>query len=643
MKLLLKLAVRSRKHLSLLIATFLTLIALTVASQMEMFALGIMSNSGADFFTLFSKNQDKLISQNVVTLDEVQSRWAEIDQKNRGEITKQDVASYLSSKKETNPLNWVFNKVKKRLDVASNFSLLVIMLISVAIFKAVWLFASRYMTQLLAIRISRDLRQYYFEHIQALPMSFYHQYNIGTLSSRVVGDAAQISQSINSCLTNYLQSPFTITTCLLTCFFLSWKLSMVIFFGVPLIILPIVFLARRVKRVSRQLQRNQERFASVLIDFLAGIQTVKIFSMELFSLKKYKEQNDRMAVLESKTAKYGLLTRPILHAITTLCLAIVVLFGLHTLGMPVSELIVFCALLHLSYEPVKKFAEENANIQRGIVAAERMFEVLNIKPHIEDKDGALTLESFNDTIEFSHVWFRYEGDWVLKDLSFTVKKGETVAIVGPTGAGKSTIVQLLPRLYDVEKGEIRIDGKPITEYTQASLRNTIAFVSQKPFLFCDTVAANIAFGRDFPPTEIVNAAKRAHADEFIQNLPEKYDTMLAEAGQNLSGGQQQRLAIARALVKNAPILILDEATSALDALSENRIKKAISELHGEVTQIIIAHRLATIEHADRIIYLEHGTKLAEGTRQELLESCTPFRLMWEAMFRIKESEEKALL
>lgn len=643
MKLLLKLAVRSRKHLSLLIATFLTLIALTIASQMEMFALGIMSNSGADFFTLFSsKNQEKLTSQNSITFEEVQKRWGEIEQKNPGEVTKQEVAAYLATKKETNPLNWALNKVKNKLDISSNFSFLVVMLICVALFKACWLFASRYMTQLLAIRISRDLRQYYFEHIQSLPMSFYQQYNIGTLSSRVVGDAAQISQSLNSCLTNYLQSPFTITSCLLTCFYLSWKLSMVIFFGVPLIIIPIVFFARRVKRVTRQLQRNQERFASVLIDFLAGIQTVKIFSMELFSLKKYKEQNDRMAVLESKTAKYGLLTRPILHAITTLCLAIVVLFGLHTLGMPVSELIVFCALLHLAYEPVKKFAEENSNIQRGVVAAERMFEVLNIRPHIEDKDGALTLSSFNDTIEFKNVWFRYEGDWILKDLSFTVRKGETVAIVGPTGAGKSTIVQLLPRLYDVEKGEIRIDGKPITEYTQSSLRNTIAFVSQKPFLFCDTVAANIAFGRDFPTTEIENAAKRAHADEFIQNLSDKYNTVLAEAGQNLSGGQQQRLAIARALVKNAPILILDEATSALDALSENRIKKAISELHGEVTQIIIAHRLATIEHADRIIYLEHGVKIAEGTRQELLESCPPFRLMWEAMFRIRESQEAAV-
>jgi len=640
MKLLLKLAIRSRKHLSLLIATLLTLIALTIASQMEMFALGVMANTGSDFFSMFGKEKpESPYSNSVVTLQQVQEKWGEIDRKNTGEITKQDAANYLTKRKDKNPLSWALAKSKQKFQISSNFTAMIWMLIFVAIFKAVWLFASRYTTQILAIRVSRDLRQYYFEHIQSLPMSFYQQYNIGTLSSRIVGDAGQISLSINSCLTNYLQSPFMIITCLIGCFILSWKLSLVIFIGVPLIIIPIVFFARRVKRVTRQLQRNQERFASVLIDFLAGIQTVKIFSMEHFSLKKYKEQNDRTAILEGKTAKYGLLTRPVLHAITTMCLAIVVLFGLYTLGISISQLLVFCGLLHLAYEPVKKFAEENANIQKGIVAAERMFEVLDIKPHIEDKKTAVELTGFQKTIEFDHVWFRYKGDWVLKDVSFTIRKGETVAIVGPTGAGKSTIVQLLPRLYDIEKGEIRIDGKSLANYTQKSLRDTISFVSQKPFLFCDTIAANIAYGLDFSREEIESAAKRAHAAEFIEQLPDTYDTMLAETGQNLSGGQQQRLAIARALVKDAPILILDEATSALDALSENRIKNAISELHGEVTQILIAHRLATIEHADRIIYLEHGKKIAEGTREELLESCTPFRLMWEAMFRIKQTEK----
>lgn len=631
MKLLLKAALRSRQHLSLLIITFVTLLCLTVASQMEMFALGVLSNNGADFFALFSE-QAVDGARDSVSLHTVEAKWSEINTNGTGIITKQQAAAYLAAK-ETNPLNWLLREFRQHFQFASNINALVIILVCVAVFKAIWLFASRYTTQLLSIRVSRDLRQQYFEHIQALPMSFYQKHNIGSLSSRVVGDAGQIATSINSWLTNYLQTPFTIVTCLSMCFYLSWQLSLVIFFGVPLIVLPIVFLARRVKRVSRQLQTNQERFANVLIDFLAGIQTVKIFSMEAFSLKKYKEQNDRMAVLEGKTAKYGLLTRPILHAVTTLCLASVVLFGLYTLGMSLSQLIVFCGLLQLVYEPVKKFADENANIQRGVVAAERMFEVLHLKPDIEDRKGAIEFSGFTSSIEFDHVWFRYQGEWVLKDVSFTVSKGETVAIVGPTGAGKSTIVQLIPRLFEVQQGEIRINDKPLCAYTQKSLREQIAFVSQKPFLFFDTVAANIAFGRNFSRERIENAAKRAHAEEFISRLPQKFDSMLAEAGQNLSGGQQQRLAIARALVKEAPILILDEATSALDSISELHIKKAISSLHGEVTQILIAHRLSTIEHADKIIYLEQGVKIAEGTRDVLLKTCDPFRRMWEALYR----------
>jgi ABC-type multidrug transport system fused ATPase/permease subunit len=641
MKLLLKAALRQRKHLSLLVTTFLTLLALTIASQFEVFAIGVLSNTGADFFALFSGQADEVRQvADSISLTDVQARWSEIDTQNTGAITKQMASTYMAERKELNPLMWIMQKVKSEFSIDNNINVLVTVLLSVAVFKAIWLFASRYTTQLLAIRISRDLRQQYFEHIQSLPMSFYQQHNIGSLSSRVVGDAGQIASSINSFLTNYLQTPFTIVSCLGMCFFLSWKLSMVIFFGVPLIVIPIVFLARRVKRVSRQLQSNQERFASVLIDFLAGIQTVKIFAMELFSLKKYKEQNDRMAVLEGKTAKYGLLTRPILHAVTTLCLAGVVLFGLYTLHMSVSQLIVFCALLQLVYEPVKKFADENGNIQRGVVAAERMFEVLHMKPHIEDKEGAIVLPTFNDVIEFDRVWFRYHGEWVLKDLSFTVKKGQTVAIVGPTGAGKSTIVQLLPRLYDPQKGEIRIDGRPLTDYTQRSIRENISFVSQKPFLFFDTVAANIAYGCDFTMEEIESAAKRAYADEFIERMPNGYDSMLAETGQNLSGGQQQRLAIARALVKNAPILILDEATSALDVISENRIKAAITQLHGNVTQILIAHRLATIEHADKIIYLQRGEKIAEGTKDELLQSCDGFRRMWEALYHSEPLDQQ---
>lgn len=606
MFLLLKAALRNRKHLSLLLFSFLALGLLTISNALEISALGVLINAE--------------------TLSQLMS----------GQPLEAPTLELIGSHKTTNPLQWIIERVQQQMVNVSSLRVLIGILVSVAVFKAICLFWSRFMTQLMAIRVSRDLRLQYFEHIQTLPMSFYQKHNIGSLSSRVVGDAGQIATSINSILTNYLHTPFTIILTLILCFYISWQLSMVIFFGIPMIVLPITFLAKRVKRASRQLQSNQEKFASVLIDFLAGIQTVKIFAMETFSFKKYKEQNDRMAVLESKAAKYGLLTRPILHMMTTLCLASVVLYGLLTLKLTVSELIVFCGLLQLSYEAIKKFADENANIQRGVVAAERMFDVLNLRPEIEDKKDAILLTGFKEKIEFDHVWFRYQDEWILKDVSFTILKGETVAIVGPTGSGKSTIVQLLPRLYEVQQGEIRIDGKPINAYTQRSLRDQIAFVSQKPFLFYDTIAANIAFGRNFSREDIYTAAKRAHADEFIIRQPQKYDSMLAEAGQNLSGGQQQRLAIARALVKNAPVLVLDEATSSLDAISEHKIHSAVASLHGQVTQVIIAHRLGTIEHADRIIYIDRGEKIAEGSKAELLQSCDQFRLMWETLYRTEK-------
>lgn len=627
MKLLLQAALRNSRHLTLAILTLVSLLFLTVANQCEMFSVGLMANTGADFFTLFSPEGKKVKEK--ISLSDVEHRWSEIDKEKNGFITKQDAAAYIAQRKDSNPLNWVMHKVAYRFDIEENFSMLILILSTVAIFKATTLFFARYITQILSIRVTRDLRQQYFEHIQSLPLSFYQEQNLGSLSSRAVGDAGQIASSLNSCLTNYLQTPFTITSTLIACFYLSWQLSMIIFLGLPLIVLPVIFLTRQVKRITRQLQKNQETFTSVLLDFLAGIQTVKIFAMEAFSLKKYKEQNDQMAVLESKSAKYGLLTRPVLHMIATGCLAVVVLFGLYTLHMTVGQLLMFCGLLHLFYEPVKKFAEENANIQKGVVAAERMFEVLYLKPQILDRDGAINLTGFKNLIEFDRVWFKYREEWVIKDVSFTVKRGEVVAIVGLTGSGKSTIVQLIPRLYEAQRGEIRIDGVPINALTQKSLRDQIAFVPQKPFLFFDTVAENIAFGRSFSRDEIEEAAKKAYAHEFIADLPKRYDTLLAEMGKTLSGGQQQRLAIARALVKKAPILIMDEATSSLDAISENRIKQAIRELQGEVTQILIAHRLSTIEHADRIIFIDRGRKIGDGSLHELLETCIPFRMLWE--------------
>jgi len=631
MKLLFKTAFQSRQHTSLLLITVVSMCLLTFASQLEIFSLGVITKSGPSFFELFAPVENgKPARVDTITEKQVLEKWHQIDTQKNGAITLDEANTYLSRTNGRDIIAQGIQFINHYLPINGNVRNLAFMLVFVALFKAIVLFSHRFSTRLIAIRVSRDLRQQYFEHIQSLPMSFFHEYNSGALSSRVVGDASLIAEAINACLVNYLQTPFTVLTTLTLCFLTSWQLSLIIFFGFPLIVIPIIFLAKRVKRISKQIQQNQERFASVLIDFLAGIQTVKVFAMEDFSLKKYREHNQRMASLEQRSARYDLSSRPIVHTIGMLFLATALLYGLYVLHMSVAEVLFYCGLLYVFYEPIKKFAEENSHIQRGIAAAERLYEVMDMKPHIKDQEGAVNLAAFNDKIEFENVWFRYGEQWVLKGLNLTVRKGESVAIVGPTGAGKSTIVQLLPRLYDIQKGRILIDGKPIDCFTQKSLRENIAFIPQKPFLFLDTVAENIAFGRQFSIDQIQKAATRAYADEFICNLPQGYHTQLVETGKNLSGGQQQRLAIARALIKEAPILVMDEATSSLDPVSENRIKSAIHDLRGQVTQIIIAHRLSTIEHADRIVYIENGQKLAEGTKEELLISCPGFKNMWEA-------------
>lgn len=624
-------AIKKRGHRWLIAWTIAAMCLLTFASQLEILALGIMTKKGPDFFELFAPVQNGVLQKtDQITLEEITQRWKEINPAG-GVITKADAKEYISKLSTTDFIQNVINYLERVFPISANLNNLAILLICVALFKAVTLFSNRFASRLLAIRVSRDLRQQYFEHIQSLPMDFYQKYNIGTLSSRVVGDAALIAEAIAAFLANYLQTPFTIVTTLVLCFLTSWELSLIVFIGFPAIIVPIYFIAGRVKRISRQIQQNQEKFSSVLIDFLAGIQTVKVFAMEEFSLAKYKQHNQKMADLEKKSAKYDLSSRPLVHTIGMVFLSITLLWGLYVLKMSVSEAFFFCGLLYIFYEPVKKFAEENSRIQRGVSAAERLYEVISIQPDIVDHDGAEILTSFNRSIAFENVGFRYGEQWVLRNLSFTVEKGQTVAIVGPTGAGKSTIVQLIPRLYEVQEGRILIDGKPVQAFTQKSLREIIAFVPQKPFLFLDTVADNISFGRNYSMAQIESAARKAHAHEFIQKLPEGYQTELSEMGKNLSGGQQQRLAIARALVKQAPILIMDEATSSLDSVSEQSIKLSIRELRGQVTQIIIAHRLSTVEDADKIIYIEDGRKVAEGSKEELLKTCSGFKLMWDTM------------
>lgn len=633
MKLLLQAALQNRKHLILLIITLLTTISLTAANYMEVLCLGVVTKKSPDFFQVFGTVQDGTLNKaTVITKEAIEERWQQLSQ-GQNMVTQADVTRFASQYGSSDKVEHFLNLTDRWLGLHNNMPHLVIALIIVSLFKAVSMFSHRYVTKVVAIRVSRDLRQSYFEHLQSLPMEFYQKYDIGSLAARIGGDAGVIAEALTATLINYFQTPLVALTTLTLCFLTSWQLSIWIFFGLPLLLTPIVLISRQVKKIAKQVQRTQERFGGVLIDFLAGIQTVKVFAMEDFSLKKYREHNDNTARLEQKGARYDLSSRPIVHTMGTFCLVATMLYGLYGLQMTVSEILIYSGFLYQFYEPIKKFTEENNQIQRGIAAAERLYEVLDLKPQIQDEPNAQFFPGLHKVIEFRDVWFRYGEQWVLKGLSFTVEKGQMVAIVGPTGAGKSTIVQLLPRLYDVQKGEILIDGQPLNLYTQRSIRESIAFVPQKPFLFMDTIAQNIAYGRPFTRSQVVRAAERARAAEFIGSLPLGYDTVLSEMGKNLSGGQQQRLAIARALVKEAPILIMDEATSSLDTVSENHIKQALNGVRGEMTQIIIAHRLSTIEDADKIIYVDRGEKIAEGTRDELIANCPGFRLMWEMLHR----------
>jgi ABC-type multidrug transport system fused ATPase/permease subunit len=632
MKLLLKLALANRKHYLLFFLTIISMFAFAISSQMEMFSVGIIAKTGPDAFMLFAKKREGLLQQaQEITLPDIEERWKELAPE--GALNVEQAQQYLLKNSKQSLLSRINLFLEKNFHVGKDLKRLALLLIVVALFKAVSLFCNRYFNQVIAIRVSRDLRLKYFEHIQKLPMSFYHQYDMGALTSRLTGDASQVAFSVNALLINFIQTPFTLLTTFLACFFLSWKLTFVIFLGFPLVVLPVIFLAKKIKEVSRKLQKNQEQVGHTIIEYLSGILTIKIFGMEKVSYSRYEAQNKKQAKLDEKSARYGTAARPVMHAVSSLFFAIVIYAGLYMFQLPHHDLFVFCALIYLFYEPLKKFAEQNTEIQKGVVAAERMFEVLKLEPSITDASDAKELSSIKKGIEFRNVSFRYGEKWVLRDLSFSVKKGEFVAIVGPTGAGKSTIAQLIPRLYDVQEGEILIDGEPLQSYTQKSIREQIAYVSQKPFLFKDTIATNISFGREFSPGELQAAARNAQAEEFILKLPGAYQHQISETGKSLSGGQQQRLAIARALVKKAPLLILDEATSSLDSISESRIKVALEGLRGKLTQIVIAHRLSTIEKADKILFLDHGRLIAQGTKDELLESCPSFKLMWDLMYQ----------
>lgn len=629
---LLALTAKYRKNYVILVVTALAMLMSTVASQLEILSIGVISNQSVDAFALFSPTDKPL---EVLNQTDVQQGWEYLDPEQKGYVTKQAAISYIAQKDETRLFVRVMAKLSQYGDFFNSPIRLALYFFIVAIIKAASTFLQGYTTSLVSIRVAQRLRQDYFDHIQDLSLSFYQRYNVGSLAVRVSGDAEAVALAINSLLTNYLQTPFTLLSSLVLLYYISARLFVVVFLVIPLLIIPIWILTKKVKEITRATQTRQEQITNVLYEFLAGIQTIKSFAMEELSSKKYDQCNKNVVKLEEKGSRYSHALRPILHFFGSFFLVILILWGFYIANLTLSELLVFCGLLSQMYEPIKKFADENLVIQKGVVSAERINEVMLIQPEFKDLTDALILPPFQNAITFENVSFKYsqeDPDWVLKDFNLTINKGEFLAIVGPTGVGKSTLVQLMLRLYDVDQGKILIDGTDIRMLQQKSLRQGIGYVPQRPFLFLDTIESNIAFGEEESEEKVKNAAQMAHADHFIEKMPNGYKTILSETGKNLSGGQQQRLALARALYKNAQILVLDEATSSLDVVTEEKIKDALKGLSGQKTLIVIAHRLSTVASADRILYLDQDTAIT-GTLDELLKQSTHFAALWKHQLR----------
>ncbi|WP_201456819.1 ABC transporter ATP-binding protein [Chlamydia sp. 17-3921] len=631
MKLLLKAVLRHKKHLTILACSLLAILGLAISSQAEIFSLGFIAKAGPDAFVLFGRRESgKLVRVSELSQKDVLENWSAISDSSE-KMTTAQANAYINKygNRAASLTSKLSRFVSQHIDLTS-FRGLALFLFIVAIFKAITLFFQRFLAQVVSIRVSRDLRQDYFKALQRLPMTFFHSHDMGNLSNRVISDSICIAQAVNSLMLNYIQAPITLILALVVCLSISWKFSLLICIAFPIFILPIVIIARKIKMLAKRIQKRQDSFSSVLLDFLSGIVTVKIFNTENFSFKKYCEHNNQISALEEKSAAYGLLPRPLLHSIASLFFAFVIIVGMYQFAIPAEELIVFCGLLYLIYDPIKKFGDENTNIMKGCASAERFYEVFDHPDLQSETENTQDFFELKTSLEFRNVSFGYYKDQcVIKNLSFTLSRGEAIGIVGPTGSGKTTLTKLLPRLYETQGGQILIDSKPITSYSKTSLRDQMACVLQSPFLFYDTVWNNLTCGRDVSEEEVYEALRQAHAYEFVEKLPQGVHSLLEESGKNLSGGQQQRLTIARALLKKSSILILDEATSSLDAISENYIKEIIGELKGRYTQIIIAHKLSTLEYVDRILYLENGEKIAEGTREELYQTCPAFFKMWE--------------
>lgn len=490
--------------------------------------------------------------------------------------------------------------------------------------------------------IMHTLRVDVYRHLQNLSLSYFTEERKGNLISTVINDVRIINDSAMAVVNSAFRDPPQIVLFAVLLFLFDWQLTLIVAVLLPIGGFAISRIADRLKRQSILMQEKMADMMSVLDETLANQRIVKAFGMEEFESRRFEQESSRFARLMKSIQRRRNFAAPVSELFGVVAIAAILWFVgrsviLGTGTMTPGGLIVYVTIISQMIQPLKLFGQVFNSIQEGIGAGERVFRILDTKPRIVNRPHARPIHSFNDAIRYEGVWFRYEtGDWVLKDVSFDIQQGERVAIVGPSGGGKSTLVDLLPRFYDPQQGRITIDGLDLRDVTVDSLRGLMGIVTQETILFNDTVRNNIAYGRgDISLDQIIEAAKIANAHDFIMQLPNGYDTMIGDRGTKLSGGQRQRISLARAILKNPPILIFDEATSALDTESEMLVQEAIERTLAGRTSVVIAHRLSTIQHSDRIIVIERGRIVEEGTHAMLLANSNgTYRRLYELQFQV---------
>jgi subfamily B ATP-binding cassette protein MsbA len=489
--------------------------------------------------------------------------------------------------------------------------------------------------------VVRDLRDDLYRHIHELPLGYFSNERTGNLISRIMNDVNVVNSGISATFNTLIREPLLLAVYLAICLILSWQLTLMSFVVFPATLGIIAWIGRRVRLESGMVQERIADLTSVLHETISGVKVVKAFGMEEFENRKFGWEGNRYLETVLRVTRIRNLASPATEFLSAVAGAVIIWYGgmqvLSHEALKASEFLGFLFAMFQLMPPIKELTSVNNRIQEATAAGARVFEILDTEPSIRNAPAAVRLEAFRDAIEFREVSFRYNGgDLVLENVTFAIRKGEVVAIVGPSGSGKSTMADLIPRFYDPTSGSVAIDGRDLRSVDLKSLRDKIGIVTQETILFNDTVRNNIAYGLDRCPLEdIVRAAKAANAHAFVSEMPGAYDAHIGERGVKISGGERQRLALARAILKNPPILILDEATSALDTESELLVQQAIENLMAGRTSVVIAHRLSTIQHADRILVVDNGRIVETGRHEELLKNGSGlYRKLYEMQFRV---------